>query len=118
MYKSFDQRKSLKRGMIALAAGAILATGLAHATASDEARHTVEVRYAKQELSTRQGVRDVYARLKSAARQVCPDIDARDLGRAAKARACYQEALSDAVSRISQPALNLVHARQAVRGAG
>jgi hypothetical protein len=44
--------------------------------------------------------------------------DARDLGRAAQARACYEQALSDAVSQISQPALSLVHARQTGRGAG
>ena len=97
---------------------AVLATGLAHAGASAEARRTVEVRYSKHELATRQGVRDVYSRLQSAARQVCPDLDARDLARASQARACYREALSDAVSQISQPALSLVHTRQVGRGAG
>ncbi len=118
MNKTIARGNTFDRALIAIAAGAILATGLAQASVSSEARRRVDVQYSKHELASRQGVHNLYARLKSAARQVCPDFDARDLGRAAQARACYEQALSDAVSQISLPALSLVHARQTGRGAG
>jgi UrcA family protein len=118
MNKTARIRNTFRHGLIALAAGMTLASAAAQAAAPGIDQPTVGVQYSKQDLATRAGVRTLYARLQNAARQVCPDSDARDLSRAVAARACYQAALAGAVSQIREPRLTLVHAQRAGRDAG
>lgn len=109
---------TFRHGLIALSAGMALVSGTAQAGALDGAQPTVRVQYSKQDLATRQGVRTLYSRLRIAARQVCPDWDARDLSRSVAARACYEAALADAVNQIREPRLTLVHTQRAGRDSG
>jgi len=67
------------------------------------------------ELASGAGIVRVHDRLESAARDVCHDLDARDLGRHMRYRQCVAEALERAVRTIHDPRLTAYH--QAKTGA-
>jgi UrcA family protein len=101
---------------IAAAAGAVAAvlalsalTGAAFAADAPPAAGadvpTVVVRYDAASLETERGTREVYRRIVSAARAVCPDENTRDLGTLNAARECQKAAIARAVSRIHHPHL-------------
>ena len=73
----------------------------------------VTVRYSRAELATASGAERLYARLKIAARQVCPGGEALDPIRAVPARACYDSALAAAVAHVRQPRLTVTASRGA-----
>ena len=79
---------------------------------------TVSVVYSQKDLTSTRGVQTLYARLKNAARQVCPDVDARDLTRAVPARLCYETARAHAVEHVRRPELTALHLRSGHRNAG
>ena len=76
----------------------------------------VSVSYEGLDLSTKQGAQILYTRLQGAARQVCSDFDGRELSRRAKWRACYNDALSRAVSQVNQATVTNLH-QHATQGA-
>lgn len=101
-----------------LLGAAIAAAGLATpllAAAPDDAR-SVSVKYADLDLNTASGVDRLYRRIESAAREVCPDINSRDLGIWSAARRCEAEAIAAAVSKVNNPKLALVHASHLSHG--
>jgi UrcA family protein len=79
---------------------------------------SVSVVYSQKDLTSTHGVQTLYARLKNAARQVCPDLDVRDLARAAPARLCYESALARAVEGVRKPELTTLHLQSGHRSAG
>lgn len=92
----------------ALAALAITSVSLA-APRSDSAP-SVTVHYGDLDLSTAAGVDILYRRIAGAARQVCPGVYSRDLSTVIAANRCQAEAIANAVQRLDNPRLALVHA--------
>jgi UrcA family protein len=72
---------------------------------------SVVVNYSDLDLTDSAAARTLYARLQSAAREVCgsePEI--RELRQSVDYRACYQRALNKAVLRIDSESLHALHA--------
>ena len=111
----FNQSHSLLLG--SLAALAMTAT-VVHADVGAATAPTVSVVYSQKDLTSTHGVQTLYARLKNAARHVCPDLDIRDLTRAAPARVCYEGALARAVEGVRKPELTTLHVQSGHRSAG
>ena len=87
-----------------------VATGIcAEVRASDSPSATV--RYHDLDVTTADGVRVLYQRLRAASRQVCRAYDSRELDRFAEWRACYDRALTDAVTQLDLPSLTAAHSR-------
>ncbi|MBL8265648.1 UrcA family protein [Steroidobacter sp.] len=61
-------------------------------------------------LATPKGVDIAYDRIRSAAKIVCHVDQSRELGQAARARACFKTAVADAVAKIDRPLLSALHA--------
>jgi len=95
----------------------LLAGAASAATPADAAGPSVTVKYSRADLASDKGAQILYARLKRAARSVCPDTDSLDLVRSVPARACYEAALANAVEHIKQPQLTALHAQQTSRHA-
>jgi UrcA family protein len=94
------------------------ATGAAHATQSADAAPSVRVAYGDLNLASEQGNSTLYARIVSAARAVCrvDDVDIRDLGALASARACESHAIAQAVSDVHSPKLAAIYSAHVRRG--
>ncbi|HYL02471.1 MAG TPA: UrcA family protein [Steroidobacteraceae bacterium] len=77
----------------------------------------VTVSYHDLNIATDAGSQVLYARIVSAARQVCAPEDIRDLRAAAAAAGCRARAVAQAVQAVNSPALAAVHAA-ALQGHG
>jgi UrcA family protein len=99
----------------ALTAAAVLAPSLANAATAD-AVPTVTVRYSDLDLRSDAGSAVLYARLVSAAHQVCPAADNRNLGALAAVRACERQAIANAVRDVNSPKLAAIYSARARRG--
>ena len=95
-----------------------LSVNVAQADVGTGIAPSVSVVYSQKDLTSTHGVQTLYARLKNAARQVCPDLDVRDLSRAAPARLCYEVALARAVDGVRKPELTTLHVQSGHRSAG
>jgi len=110
------------RTLTALAALGALTTAAAFASPSVAAAGQpaadvpqTSVSYNLLDLSTDNGTRTLYARIKSAARAVCPTYDSRDLAAFAESRQCQREAVARAITQIGNARLAAVHARATTR---
>ncbi|HKD54872.1 MAG TPA: UrcA family protein [Steroidobacteraceae bacterium] len=67
----------------------------------------IKVAYGDLNLQSAPGTEALYARIVSAAREVCGsrEVDIRDLGALARAQACESRAISQAVRDVHSPAL-------------
>ncbi|MBC7984896.1 MAG: UrcA family protein [Candidatus Obscuribacterales bacterium] len=92
---------------------AALASTLPQLAAADssEPLHAA-VYFDELDMAKDKGVSALYARLRAAARQVCSPFEGRELSRRAKWRACYQEALSGAVSQVNNVAVTALHKKE------
>ena len=79
-------------------------SALAADVIDDSARH-VDVHFADLDLSRTDGAAVLYRRLRLAAQTVCPDFDSPELARAARAKDCISEAISNAVAQVNRPVL-------------
>lgn len=86
-------------GAAALPAIAAPGDGLARATVS----------WADLDLSDLHGAVTLHARLRAAAKQVCPLLATRSALGLVEQRACYFDALDSAVARVRQPVLTRLH---------
>jgi UrcA family protein len=89
--------------MVAITAGS-LSMQTASATSSD-ATPSVVVKYDETSLTTQAGANDLYRRLETAARQVCPDDSMRDQARRQIGRQCIKETVARAVEHINSQKL-------------
>ena len=71
------------------------------------------VSYADLDLTTDAGVEALYRRLKVAARQVCSVYEDYMLERAIKHRGCYNQALTEAVTKVNVETLSALHRKAA-----
>jgi UrcA family protein len=75
---------------------------------------SVTVGYSDVAFGNTAGAADVYRKLKNAARKVCGvDNGTKSLELHVAARACFDEALADAVRKIDRPTLSALHAADA-----
>ena len=67
----------------------------------------VKVTYGDLNLESTPGTQVLYARIESAARQVCGsrEVDIRDLGALSRAQSCESRAIAQAVQAVHSPAL-------------
>ena len=70
---------------------------------------SVTVRYGDLDLGGDEGARVLYSRLRAAANQVCDPLDSRDLYLQAARRACYRNALDNAVLRLGNARVAALH---------
>ena len=98
----------------ACAALAVAATSFAAAPSVDSP--AVSVRFDDLNLTTTAGVNSLYRRISFAARQVCPDVYSRDLVVVAAGQRCQASAISEAVRKLNNPQLALVHAAHVSHG--
>ena len=80
------------------------AGGVAHADAAFDAP-TRTVHYADLDINTQAGAAALYNRIRSAAEQVCGNVDSRRLDEAAAAKACVDHAVSASLSSVKQISL-------------
>jgi UrcA family protein len=97
--KLFSQRP-LRAACAVLALGVL--AGVAQAAPSTLETTSVKVSYGDLNLATAQGNKALYARIVSAARNVCAayDVDGRDLHAVVIERSCEQRAISRAVQDV------------------
>ena len=67
------------------------------------------VRFPDLDLSKMDGAAALYVRLQHAAGIACNSLQSRDIGIAAKYRACMQHAVADAVASVNRPLLSQYH---------
>jgi UrcA family protein len=97
------------------AAGSFFASAAWSADDTDAALGTVTIRYSREELQSREGIRRLYDRLGLAAREVCQFYDSTELARRHVFRLCVSRSLDRAVTQIHDPALSAYHLRQVTR---
>jgi UrcA family protein len=78
--------------------------------ATPESAPSVVVKYSHQDLSTEQGVKEVYRRIVRASRQVCPDTSFRDLSLQEKIAECRDQAVARAIRQIDNSQLAALYA--------
>ena len=104
--------------VVALGFGASAASAAAPSNeqpVSDGAKQYV-VRFPDLDLSKLAGATALYARLRHAARVVCDPLESREMGIAAKYRACVAQAVADAVASVNRPILSEYHQSQTKGG--
>ena len=104
----------LSSGVVALVTAVAPSFALADPAAGGAPQ--ISVQYDDLSLTTQAGVKRLYSRIKSAARQVCPAADSRDLRRRLQSIECQQAAIARAVSQVDSTMLAAIHAASAQRG--
>jgi UrcA family protein len=77
--------------------------------AKDSDAPALAVEYSDLDLSSTSGAKALYSRLRGAARQVCADLEGKDLKRRANWKACYDEAVARAVLQVNNDAVSALH---------
>ena len=87
----------------------LMGSTLAAATEMTADVRTRVVQFADLDLTRSAGVMVLYARIKSAAREVCKPINARALAASQAAHECLAESIARAVADVNAPALTGYH---------
>jgi UrcA family protein len=111
--KSTIAKRCALIGVATIAAG--LAVNQASAASSDDAPRSVVVRYSDLNLAKPQDARTLYARIQTAARVACGDVDNADLGRFALYHNCINEAVTKSVSTVNMQQVTEIHEAQSQR---
>lgn len=82
------------------AIGAAAMSLLAFTAGAEESVPQIVVKYQGIDLAQKDNAADLYARLRSASRAVCEEPDNRQLRKLELYRACYAQALADAVATV------------------
>jgi UrcA family protein len=91
------------------ATGAAALAMFTAAAQAEQAIPQVTVKYADLNLSQQADTGELYSRLQAAAARVCSLRGTRELSQFMQRRACYNEALSDAVAKVDNSALTALH---------
>jgi UrcA family protein len=94
-----------------LSTASVLAIGLCTAVPSHATEEPMRVRvdFAHLDLADTQQAQQLYSRLREAARAVCGFHQGRELNRRQTRLACYEVALSEAVSSVNHNAVSSLH---------
>src|SRR5579863_7544852 len=85
----------------------ITSSAQAHAASAQVLSKTVT--YDARMLNSEQGARTLYARLRSAAGEVCSPYESRELSRRAVWQSCVHNAVESAVLKVNSPLVSAVH---------
>lgn len=98
-------------GLVALAGLVVAGTATAAApvTVTKGGTLTTTVRYADLDLTTDEGVKALYRRLRAAAERVCRPLDSPVLSSRRPWRECYDTAMTNAVTGIDNERLATLH---------
>ena len=100
-----------KLALVALGAVAgVLGVGTASAAGTDSDVPSIVVKYSDQNLSTDIGVKDLYAQIVRAAKQVCPDATIRDLKLQHQVDQCRDQAIARAIAKVDNSQLAALYA--------
>jgi UrcA family protein len=108
--KSTIAKRCALIGVAALAAG--LSINQASAAPSDSESRNVMVHYSDLDLSQPKDARTLYGRIQRAARVACGDVSHEDLLLVEKYHGCVEQAVTNAVAKISSPRVNEIHMAQ------
>ena len=100
--------------VIASAVGLTASTASLAAERAEDA-HTLAVRYTAADVSTIEGARMLYGRIRGAARFVCGD-SGHTLGELRVWQSCYRAAIESAVAEVNSPLLESVYHQQSSPG--
>jgi UrcA family protein len=67
------------------------------------------VRYGDLNLDSEQGAQALYARLRSAAREVCSPLESIEMSRQRQWKSCFNNALATAVGQVDKTMLSALH---------
>lgn len=95
---------------------AFSAFGASNSTDRDDAVPSAVVKYSRDSLATDSGLNDLYAKIKHAAKQVCPDASGLDLGALQRTHECRREAEARAVRNIDNSRLAALYAAHSRNG--
>jgi UrcA family protein len=90
--------------------------GVASAAPSDAKVPTLILHYSEQSLAANGGVDDLYRRIASAAKRVCPNDSIHDIRALAQIDVCRREAVARAVQQIHNSQLAALSASRAKNG--
>jgi UrcA family protein len=102
-------------GLVIASAFGLTASTASLAAERAEGAHTLTVRYTAADVSTIDGARTLYERIRGAARFVCGD-SGRTLWEQRTWQSCYRGAVESAVSEVNSPLLETVHHQQGSPG--
>jgi UrcA family protein len=100
--------------MLGVGLAGVLCAGAAGAAPADSDVPTVVVHYSDLTLGTDSGVKQLYRRIVSASKQVCPD--ARSLSLQYQVQVCRDQAVTRAIEQVHNPRLVALHAAHAKNG--
>ncbi|MET0659781.1 MAG: UrcA family protein [Steroidobacteraceae bacterium] len=91
----------------------ILALGSLAASAGDTSQPLQRaVRYGDLDLTHEADAKVLYRRIRTAAKEVCPDIEERSIASQIRQRACVRGAVENAVQNVNAPLLSALHEGQ------
>jgi UrcA family protein len=106
-----------KLALVALGAVAgVLGVGTASAAGTDSDVPSLVVKYSDQSLSTDSGVKELYAQIVRAAKQVCPDATIRDLKIQHEVDQCRNQAIARAIAKVDNSQLAALYATHSKNG--
>ena len=94
----------------------VMGAGAAGAATPDSDLPSIVVKYNDLTLATDSGVTQLYRRIVSAARQVCPDAPLRDFGAQRQVDHCRNQAVAKAIQQIDNPRLAALYATHSKNG--
>lgn len=97
--------KTFNHNKFTTVAATILGVAFLAAGAQASEANSVTVRYSDLNLNTAAGAKVLYQRINSAAKQVCGDVDSRQMQRAAVAKACMDQAIENSVRAVNNAQL-------------
>jgi UrcA family protein len=94
-----------------IVAASLITLGFAAgASAADDIEQLSKiVRYGDLNLETTAGAKVLYARIRSAAGEVCAPFEGRELTRQVRWHSCYDHAVESAVAQVDKPSLTALH---------
>jgi UrcA family protein len=109
-YISVRSRLASKFMQVAGAAALTFFATTSFADTSDaSAFPQVVVNYDHLDLAKSEDTKELYSRLQAASRRVCRPDSIKDIQQVARSRACYAQALSDAVANVDRASLTALH---------
>ena len=97
--------KTFNHNKFTTVAATILGVAFLAAGAQAGETNSVTVRYSDLNLNTAAGAKVLYQRINSAAKQVCGDVDSRQMQRATVAKACMDQAIENSVRAVNNAQL-------------
>jgi len=91
----------------------LMSSGQANADSAQVLTKTVT--YDARTLNSEQGARTLYARLRSAASEVCSPYESRELSRRAVWQSCVHDAVESAVLKVNSPMVSAAHNQATLR---